>query len=238
MAEEENLKVMYEYEMGHFENPDVPVLVDTTPVLPAAGYKYIFEWNDKSKKNDWRKEGYRFQQNGKTPFLSEALKCFKFHFKLQIEKKKFTTAFQRHAFISPKYPNRVLVFYTGDEKCAVDFPHGNAKRPAKISQPFIPAKPSLIEKMKGAVDQGKFPHELFSHLERESRKESQDPNWNAINAPRDMEQIRNAFKRAKVEKMLPQDSLYMAYQIGYLETDFMTDLSLLPCTTILMHNKG
>lgn len=95
-----------------------------------------------------------------------------------------------------------------------------------------------MENIKSAVDAGKLPSEAFSELEREAQKVSKDPLTHALNAPRDVKQMRNAKQRVKEKKELPADSLYTAYQLGHVETDFITDFILLPSLIILLLNKG
>lgn len=193
------------------------------------------------KKNDWRVDGYRFRQNGSVKFSTpDGFDCVKKFFKLQIGKDEFTSVFNKAAIFSSQYPNKCLVYYDGNSSVVVDIPHFKSKRKAKLSQPFYRTKPSALEQIKTAAsDESKHPHEHYDELDRKARMASTDPLTYATSGPRDVKQVRNAKERVlKEQQMISLDDLYRSYQLGYLETSFISNFILLPGAVILMHSKG
>jgi hypothetical protein len=90
----------------------------------------------------------------------------------------------------------------GDEKEAVGYPHGNAKKDSKMSVNFIGTRPSLLKAMK--TEEGtpiqvyrktlaSFPRELESH---------------ATNAPRDVKQVANAQLQRRLKSNLSSNVLW------------------------------
>ncbi|KZS13011.1 Uncharacterized protein APZ42_021947 [Daphnia magna] len=125
---------------------------DKVPFTPPGGYVYIYIWKGfPNKKDDWRKDGYRFLQNGNTTFDWNGVKGKKNYFKLQIkEEPQDEVTFRSYAYLleNEKYANIAIVQYVDDEKEAVGFPHGNAKKESKTSVDFVGTRPSLLKAMK------------------------------------------------------------------------------------------
>jgi hypothetical protein len=231
---------LFEKDLAPFMDPSFLTL-KSVPPKPKGGFSYIFEWDESAvpkQRERWRTEGYRWRQTGKVEFDCDGYKGTKWYFKTALEKGRYCDSFTKCAYQSEKYPLKVLVVYEGDETSVVEFSHGNAKRPVKKSQPFVPTNRVVIENMKKSVDKDKYPHETFTALDREALAESLNPITHSFNGPRDVKQVRNAVQREKSLKALPSDALYLIYQLGVLETDFISDLVLLPTLVILMFNKG
>lgn len=116
----------YEAQMKLFDSK-LPVCSEV-PVRPKAGYKYIFSWEKKEKRQDWRVDGYRWRQYSTVKFNYDGVDCKRYYFKLQIGPgNDYTTDFTRHAIESPSYDKKVLVWYQGDESVIVDSAHSHAK---------------------------------------------------------------------------------------------------------------
>lgn len=226
-------------EMALFDDPSVPT---SSIVLPnqKGGDTYIFDFSDDAERFDtWRQDGYLWKQDGKIPFFHDGYQCYKIYFKLKIGYGQYTKRFSKSAFINAKYPAKVLLMYVGDVSLVVPVPHKNAKTPAKLSTGFVTTSRALLRKAKRAVAVGdKYCHETFAALDRDARQETQDPDRLAFEGPRDIKQIRNVKAQVVKEKKVSSDGIYTAYQIGYLEGNFITNMILLPSLIILMCNKG
>ncbi len=80
--------------------------------------------------------------------------------------------------------------YDGDESVAKYFPHGNAKHSEKTEKPFHNKKKSLLTEMKTSVID-KLPLKVNSDL---ILAVPQELRRHVVDAPRDLEQVRNAKK--------------------------------------------
>lgn len=84
------------------------------PLLPEAGFSYIFEWTPESRNRiDWRSDGYRWVKDAiKSVTTTNGVEYTKYYFKSQIENENITdSTFQRRAIECSRYPYRVLVRY-------------------------------------------------------------------------------------------------------------------------------
>lgn len=134
------------------------------------------------KLDDWRKDGYRFLQNGNTTFDWNGVKGKKNYFKLQIkEEPQDEVTFRSYAYLleNEKYANIAIVQYVDDEKEAVGFPHGNAKKESKTSVDFVGTRPSLLKAMK---NEDGTPIQVYRKTIASC---SRDLFTHAVNAPRD-----------------------------------------------------
>jgi hypothetical protein len=60
----------FHYFMSLFESSSVPHLTEVL-LRPESGFKYVFEWENSAKKEEWRTDDYRWKQDGKCKFCSE-----------------------------------------------------------------------------------------------------------------------------------------------------------------------
>ena len=153
--------------------------------------------------DDWRKDGYRFLQNGNTSFDSNRIKGKKIDFKLQFkDEPQDEVTFKRYAYLleNDQYANVVIVQYVGDEKEAVGFPHGNAKKESKTSVDFVGTRPSLLKEMK---DEDGTPIQVY-------RKTMcpRDLHTHAVNAPRDLKQVANTQFQRRLKSNLSSNELW------------------------------
>jgi hypothetical protein len=83
------------------------------PILPAAGFSYIFKWNPECRnEKDWRSDGYRWVQGAtKTVTSKSGAKCTKYYFKTQVAKRSVTDdSFQKRVsqIVSKPSVNKIL----------------------------------------------------------------------------------------------------------------------------------
>jgi len=95
-----------------------------------------------------------------------------------------TKKFSRIAHIRSDTPNAVVVEYIGDEKHAVDFPHGNAKTSAR---PYVRTQPSVIMNIQAASGSAQCVYQTMVSSDHNAQ-------YSETALPRNSEQVRNAFK--------------------------------------------
>lgn len=125
----------YETQMQLFEpKSNLPILTEV-PVRPKTGFQYIFKWEDKLKRQEWRVDGFRWRQYSTVTFKYGDVDCKRYYFKVQVGPgNEFTTDFTRHAIECPLYENKILIWYQGDDSLAVDAALKDAKDSDKDSK--------------------------------------------------------------------------------------------------------
>lgn len=222
----------FEAEVNMFEaESGIPVFSEVQ-IRPKPGYKYIYEWNQEINKENWRSDGYRWKQNGKVHFSCGDLQCYKIYFKLRVSPVAYSTAFAKTVVSNPKYPNRLLICYDGDDSVVVDFPHGNSKHPTKIGRPFHRTKPSLLRALKSV--KGKAPLEAFTDFAQVTPIGS---DRSIVDSPRDLKQVRNAKANARQEERLWKEAIHTLSEL-HNETDFVSDVQIIPQFTIICFKKS
>lgn len=87
-----------------------------------------------------------FRQNGTGKPKYQGQVCKKIYYKLRIghgdSAEAYTLNFSRRVFLCLSVPNRVLVWYVGDESLAVLLCHGNATKPTSKEGKLLPSSPS------------------------------------------------------------------------------------------------
>lgn len=200
------------------------------PIRPKTGFKYIYKWEDSSKHQDWRADGYRWRQNSTATFSYGGVKCRRYYFKLQIKPGgECTTEFTRHAIECPLYEKQVLVWYQGDDSVVVDFAHGNSKDPTKE---FHRTAPSVLKKMKSEKE--KLPLQVYSDLVHSAPREVER---HIIDAPRDIKQVRNARKIALKANRSSLDAVFNV--VGFRSgTGLVSDIHLTPYMEIIFYDES
>lgn len=189
-------------------------------VRPKAGHQYVFQFSSDLKKDDWRADGFRWRQNARKKFIyGNETECFRYYFKLQIGPDEFTSDFSKHAIECPLFPDKVLIWYEGDESVVVNFSHGNA---IDDDRDFTRTAPSLLKKMKEPTE--KQPVQVFADLVAEG---SCEVDRHKIDAPRNIKQVRNALQTVRESMRLSPDCVYNLYEL-YHETGFVADIHLAP----------
>ena len=170
------------------EDNDLPVHHDV-PFRPKGGYQYFFEWNTADDKENWRADGYRWKQNGKATYNYLDVEFIKIYFKILVGPDKYATSFARTAFINTSVPNRVFVWYEGDDTVAIDLPHGNAKHSSKRNTAYQRTKPSVLAQLKSSE---KRPSEVYNDILASTTPEVAHQ---GVCVPRDVKQVQNARRR-------------------------------------------
>lgn len=220
----------YEVQMRLFE-PDakLPVLHEV-PIRPKAGYQYIYKWESTAKRKDWRADGYRWRQNATVKFTHGEAKCKRYYFKLKIGPgNDYTNDFSKHAIECSQYEKQILVWYQGDDSVVVDFSHGNAKDPDKE---FHRTAPSVLSQMKSVKE--KLPVQVFTELVLAAPRELER---HITDAPRNIQQIRNAQKSARKTERLSLDAICNLVELR-TETGFMSDIHLAPGVLVICFKES
>lgn len=228
--QEDDVTPRFKAQMRLFETESNLPVHSEVPIRPKTGYKYIYKWEDPSKHQDWRADGYRWRQNSTATFSYGGVKCKRYYFKLQIKPGgECTTEFTRHAIECPLYERQVLVWYQGDDSVVVDFAHGNSKDPTKE---FHRTAPSVLKKMKG--DKEKLPLQVYSDLVHSAPLEVRR---HIIDAPRDIKQVRNARKIALKANRSSLDSVFnlIGLQSG---ASIVSDIHLTPNLEVVFYNQS
>ena len=118
----------YETQMQLFDPKSNLAILSEVPIRPKIGFQYIFKWEDKLKRQEWRVDGFRWRQYSTVTFKYGDVDCKRYYFKLQVGPgNEFTTDFTRHAIECPLYENKILIWYQGDDSLAVDAALKDAK---------------------------------------------------------------------------------------------------------------
>jgi len=191
----------FESEVKLFEPESGTPVFDEVQIRPKAGFKYLYEWAQETHKENWRSDGYRWKQNGKVQLTCGDVHCFKFYFKLRISPLAYSSEFAKTVITHPKYPNRALICYEGNDAVVVDFAHGNSKKPNKIIKPYHRTKPSLLRALKSV--KGKAPTEAFNEFATVVSLNPDGTVRNVVDSPRDVKQVfifkKNIFLKIKVD---------------------------------------
>ena len=220
----------YEVQMKLFE-PDakLPVLQEV-PIRPKAGFQYIYKWESTAKRKDWRADGYRWRQNATVKFNYGEAKCKRYYFKLKTGPgNDYSSEFSKHAIECSLYEKQILVWYQGDDSVVVDFSHGNAKDPEKE---FHRTAPSVLSQMKTSKE--KLPVQVFTDLVLAAPRELER---HITDAPRNIQQIRNAQKYARKAERLSLDAICNLVELR-TETGFMSDIHLAPGVLVLCFKES
>ncbi|XP_045032498.1 uncharacterized protein LOC123466305 isoform X2 [Daphnia magna] len=195
---------------------------------PKPGAKFIIKWGLDKYKNDWRMDGYSWrQESGKKTICVDGVKIFKYYFKLRIERGEtqlsFSTKFSKHAYEHPDYPNQILLIYAGDDSVInPKYSHGNARKLEKTEKAFyrtaasVPITAKERPKDPPAQVHGDLIESAGSHIKIQ-----------AVDASRDLEQVRNAQRLAREKNHISHDTQFNAYEVG-IDTNFLRKLEYLP----------
>lgn len=129
----------------------------------------------------------------------------KIYFRLQTkDEPEEEITFKRYAYLlkNQDYANTVIVQYAGDEKEAVGFPHGNAKKKSKTSVDFVGTCPSLLKAMK--AEEG-TPIQVYRKTLASCPREL---DRHAINAPKDVKQVANVQFQRRLKSELSSNGLW------------------------------
>ena len=163
--------------------------------------------------------------------------CKNFYYKLLVEeeekgvkKKKYTTELSRRVVTFESDPSKALIYYLGNDSVFVDLPHGNAKHSAKTSKVFYRTDPYLQAKMKESV--GKAPVLVYSEMLESAPQQIER---HVVDAPRDVQQIRNMQQLEKVSKCISRDSNYNLHVL-HKELKFIHVAITIPDLTLICYS--
>jgi hypothetical protein len=211
----------YEKEMKLFESEANLEVLTHVPLRPKSGYQYIYKWDSTARRKDWRADGYRWRQNATVKFSHGDAKCKRYYFKLKIGPgNDYTNEFSKHAIECSLYEKQLLIWYQGDNSVVVDFSHGNAKDTEKE---FHRAAPSVLSETRSAKK--KLPLQVYSELVLTAPEQSDSRI--ITDAPRNIQQIRNAQKSARHDERLSLDAICNLIELRS-ETHFVNDVHLAP----------
>lgn len=208
-------------------------------LFPKPGFVCKVKWEANSKfSKDWPVDGYTWRQDsGGKPVNYNNQKVIKYYFKLRIangeDPECFTREFYKKGYMYPNIPNEVLIIYGGDKNVInKGYFHGNAKKPEKVEKPYFRTVPSVIASAKERKEDA--PSKI--HLENVNSV-NQNMKSQAVEASRDVEQIRNAQKVARRAERISHDSQYNVYVVGQT-VDFLDGFQIVPNINIVGVHKG
>ena len=188
------------------------------------------KWTDKKYSKDWRADGYlRRQDSGKKKLkiLHNGKPFFKYYFKLRIDQGEyadaFTHLFNKRAYIHEDYPNQVLVIYDGDESVVnKKYSNGNATHKEKTDKPYFRTAPSVLETAKARPNEppSKVHDDIIGAAPLQMKIQ-------AVEASRDIEQVRNCQRFARETTLISHDTQFNAYEIGS-DTNFVRNFEIFP----------
>jgi hypothetical protein len=137
--------------------------ISQMPFKPKAGQLILFKAKSPKNLNDWRSNGYRWNQcNGGRVCLNGMIRRKVANIVTPTSGKTGISAFQRISWTHRDKPMLVLIQFVGNEDVAVDFPHKNSKKQI----PYIRSAPSLLRDAE---------QELGSHLKNTKNVLSMHP---------------------------------------------------------------
>ena len=218
------------HRMSLFQSDSSVAISGRVAVRPKPGYQYLFQFFSHVDKDDWRADGYRWRQNAKKKFTyGDEEECFRYYFKLQIGPEDFTTEFSKHAIECPLFPDKILVWYEGDDSVVQEFSHGNAKDDERN---FTRSAPSLLKKMKEPTE--KLPLQVFADLVAQA---SCEVDRHKVDGPRNIKQVQNALQNVREAVRLSPDSVYNLYEL-HKETGFVSDIHLAPSLITICYRES
>ncbi|XP_039272584.2 uncharacterized protein LOC120346818 [Styela clava] len=203
-------------------------LLADPPMLPQAGTCYAFSSaENKSKKQDWRADGYRWRQNGAKNIKCNGHLIKKIYFNVFTGPKQSSKGFQRIAHQCQDFPNIVIVLYKGDHTIAGRFPHGNCRR---SNTPFSMTRKSVLEACRNSVGD---PGEIYDKLVTSMNPRSMEFH---VSIPRNASQIHYLQKTQKKKQKLICEIL-KKMDATSLNTSFKTHINPHPDLFIMLYSN-
>ena len=167
----------------------------------------------------------RWRQNATVKFNYGEAKCKRYYFKLKIGPgNDYTNEFSKHAIECSLHEKQLLIWYQGDNSVVVDFSHGNAKDPEKE---YHRTAPSVLSKLRNVKK--KLPSQVYSELVLAIPEQSER---HVTDAPRNIQQIRNAHSSARKAERLSMDAICTLNELRS-ETYFVNDIHLAPSLLVI-----
>ena len=165
--------------------------ISQMPFKPKAGQLILFKAKSPKNLNDWRSNGYRWNQcNGGRVCLNGMIRRKVANVVTPTSGKTGISAFQRISWTHRDKPMLVLIQFVGNEDVAVDFPHKNSKKQI----PYIRSAPSLLRDLEAGTGKP------FKEYQKRVFNAPPDVTSQNLLAPRNITQVRNSQQRFRKQK--------------------------------------
>ena len=206
-----------------------PVLVPVN--LPKGGTTYMYAWNEDTRKEDWRADGYRWRQNGsfKDRKCGAGSLC-KTYFKVFDGPNSLTGQFTRTAYTRPDKPNTVVIVYAGDESVAAQFPHGLTKKGNRI---HIRTQPHVLRQIESTStsSSSSAPSRIYQTMVTAGSNEVNQ----ATSVPRNIEQVRNCLKYQRNRGRLSRDAFVNLHELA-MDSNFIQHITTYPDLSVILYH--
>nr|XP_047135375.1 uncharacterized protein LOC124805788 [Hydra vulgaris] len=179
---------------------------------PKAGEVYVVQVNN--GKDDWRADGYRWKQNGRSKIPRGLPLYTKLHF-ATVTPTGTSCVFQKFVYRDLSRTDVVVVHYIGNHELAILMPHGNCRK----SISFLPTAPTLRDAI---IDSDNYKDLLV------------DTKHNQIQfQPRNSRQLKYV-RSVKAEcTKLGTESFLTIHELAYMIPGFVWSISTYPDLSVL-----
>lgn len=204
------------------------------PKKPKAGEMFVFEFDSSVYAENWRTDEYLWKADGSGKPKFNDIECTKVYHKLRVKVGEtddcYTWDFCKRVLFCPLYPNRVLIWYMGNEKAAISLSHGNTRVvEGKEEKEYTRTNASTKLKIKGEVkNTEKTPLLIHEKLLRSD---------NPDELPRNLAQVQNFHKSAKKNEGLHYDCWYALHEF-YMDYPFISDIKTVPSLIVICYTPG
>lgn len=179
------------------------------------------DYNIYCSTDDWKCDQYRWVNQGVTKLPRKDPKIKKLYFHADTPKGP-SKDFQKHAYQLLSDKTLTVIHYLGDESASVDFCHRNAtKHP---HQAFKRTCPSQLKKFEELCRTDK----ANVVYKREVASLNCNPEHVAVQAPRNMKQLRNVRFQQMSQLRISRDALYNLHEIAYDVPGFTQRITTFP----------
>ncbi|XP_072554277.1 uncharacterized protein [Paramormyrops kingsleyae] len=190
------------------------------PTNPKSGEVYMYMYQGEREMQNWRADHIRWNIRG-TKTLWHPLGQVKIlYFLVRSEGKLFRK--RSYELVNKPY---FLIQYTGDEEAYIPKTHGNSE---ESQRPFVQTAPSIMKMIKSEKDlpPSQVYHELIN------RPLQSKPHLDT-HFPRDMSQVQNTVKRARLDSMLDHHDVCATYILCEYLKDFVQDMCVYPQVSVV-----
>ena len=172
--------------------------------------------------DEWKCDQYRWINQGVTKLPRREPVLRKMYFSLNTPEGP-SKLFQRYAYQLMEDKSMTLIHYLGNEKNAIDFPHGNQKHDVE-GKKHVRTCPSYLNKFKSLVKS----QTTSIAYKKEISNISCDPECVATCTPRNLKQLRNLRYQHLNQLKISQDTLYNLHEISYDIPGFIWKINTFP----------
>ena len=171
--------------------------------------------------DDWRCDQYRWVNQGVTKLPRKDPKIRKLYFDSDTPNGP-SKDFQRHAYQLLSDKTLTVIHYLGDESASVDFCHRSATK--HLDQAFKRTCPSQLKMFEQLCTSDK----ANIVYKREVASLNCNPEHVAVQAPRNMKQLRNLRFQQMNQLRISRDALYNLHEIAYDVPGFTRKITTFP----------